>query len=294
MAAFDEMNGTEGQTRPAYQELAGWLGQIPAEILQQRRREAELLFRRIGITFAVYGEANSTERLIPFDVIPRVLAANEWDTVRARPRAAHQGDQPLHQGHLFQARGAARRHRAGRSRVPEPGVPARDERPARAARHLRVHRRHRHRARRCRHLLCAGGQCPHALRRLLHAGEPRDHAAAVPRPVRAPSRRAGRELSGRAARDAQVGRAGHRRRRADRRAAHPRDLQLGLLRALVPRRQARHRAGRGARPHRQGRDRLHAHDARPEARRRDLPPHRRRLPRSARRSARTRRSACPA
>ena len=82
VAAFDEMHGTEGLTRPAYHELAGWLSQIPAETLQQRRREAELLFRRIGITFAVYGEADSTERLIPFDVIPRVLAANEWDTVR--------------------------------------------------------------------------------------------------------------------------------------------------------------------------------------------------------------------
>jgi uncharacterized circularly permuted ATP-grasp superfamily protein len=82
VAAFDEMNGTEGLTRPAYQELAGWLSQIPAETLQQRRREAELLFRRIGITFAVYGDADSTERLIPFDVIPRVLAASEWDTVR--------------------------------------------------------------------------------------------------------------------------------------------------------------------------------------------------------------------
>ena len=92
----------------------------------------------------------------------------------------------------------------------------------------------------------------------------------------------------------QLGRAGHRRRRADRRAAHARHLQLGLLRALVPRRQARHRAGRGPRPHRQGRDRLHAHDRRAEARRRDLPPHRRRFPRSARRSARIRRSACPA
>src|SRR5262245_55280135 len=80
--AFDEMNGTEGTTRPAYRELAGWLGQIPAETLQHRRREAELLFRRIGITFAVYGEADSTERLIPFDVIPRVIAANEWDIVK--------------------------------------------------------------------------------------------------------------------------------------------------------------------------------------------------------------------
>src|SRR3989440_10217279 len=80
-AAFDEMNGTDGLTRPAYQQLAGWLGQVPPEILQQRRREAELLFRRIGITFAVYGEAESTERLIPFDVVPRILAASEWETV---------------------------------------------------------------------------------------------------------------------------------------------------------------------------------------------------------------------
>src|SRR5438270_6394642 len=81
-AAFDEMNGTDGLTRAAYQELAGWLGKIPRDVLQQRRREAELLFRRIGITFAVYGEAESTERLIPFDVVPRILAASEWETVK--------------------------------------------------------------------------------------------------------------------------------------------------------------------------------------------------------------------
>src|SRR5437764_4048045 len=81
-AAFDEMNGTDGLTRPAYRELAGWLGQVPSDILQQRRREAELLFRRIGITFAVYGEAESTERLIPFDVVPRILAGQEWETVK--------------------------------------------------------------------------------------------------------------------------------------------------------------------------------------------------------------------
>ena len=80
--AFDEMNGTEGATRPAYEELARWLAQIPPDILQTRRREAELLFRRIGITFAVYGDADSTERLIPFDVIPRVLAGSEWETVK--------------------------------------------------------------------------------------------------------------------------------------------------------------------------------------------------------------------
>jgi uncharacterized circularly permuted ATP-grasp superfamily protein len=81
-AAFDEMNGVDGLTRPAYQELAGWLAQVSSETLQHRRREAELLFRRIGITFAVYGESESTERLIPFDVVPRILAAKEWETVK--------------------------------------------------------------------------------------------------------------------------------------------------------------------------------------------------------------------
>ena len=80
--AFDEMHGTEGLCRPAYRELESWLGQIPADMLQTRRREAELLFRRIGITFAVYGEADSTERLIPFDVLPRILSADEWAKLR--------------------------------------------------------------------------------------------------------------------------------------------------------------------------------------------------------------------
>ena len=78
-AAFDEMKGHEGdETRPAYRELARWLSEVPADVLDYRRREAELIFRRIGITFAVYGEADATERLIPFDVIPRIMAASEW------------------------------------------------------------------------------------------------------------------------------------------------------------------------------------------------------------------------
>src|SRR5437899_7972683 len=80
--AFDEMKGTDGSMRPAYNELSRWLGEIPPDVLDYRRREAELLFRRIGITFAVYGEADAQERLIPFDVLPRILAASEWDTLR--------------------------------------------------------------------------------------------------------------------------------------------------------------------------------------------------------------------
>ncbi len=80
-AAFDEMKGDGGELRPAYVELSRWLEQVPGDFLHQRMREAELLFRRIGITFAVYGEASSNERLIPFDVVPRILAAAEWTTL---------------------------------------------------------------------------------------------------------------------------------------------------------------------------------------------------------------------
>src|SRR4249919_399489 len=76
--AFDEMKALDGSIRPAYAQLNAWLGSISPDVLDHRRREAELLFRRIGITFAVYGDADATERLIPFDVIPRIMSATEW------------------------------------------------------------------------------------------------------------------------------------------------------------------------------------------------------------------------
>ena len=78
VAAFDEMKGHHGDVRPAYSELSRWLAEVPPDVLDYRRREAELIFRRIGITFAVYGEADAQERLIPFDVIPRIMSAAEW------------------------------------------------------------------------------------------------------------------------------------------------------------------------------------------------------------------------
>jgi uncharacterized circularly permuted ATP-grasp superfamily protein len=81
--AFDEMKGTDGALRSAYGELFRWLSEVPPDVLDYRRREAEVLFRRIGITFAVYGEADAQERLIPFDVLPRILSAAEWGILRA-------------------------------------------------------------------------------------------------------------------------------------------------------------------------------------------------------------------
>ena len=79
---FDEMRGSEGAVRPAYAELSRWLGEVPPDVLDYRRREAEHFFRRIGITFAVYGakdeDGSGTERLIPFDLLPRIIPAHEW------------------------------------------------------------------------------------------------------------------------------------------------------------------------------------------------------------------------
>src|SRR6476646_2191272 len=79
---FDEMSGADGAVRPAYKELSAWLSEVRPDVLDFRRREAEVLFRRIGITFAVYGDPDAQERLIPFDVLPRILAADEWQIVR--------------------------------------------------------------------------------------------------------------------------------------------------------------------------------------------------------------------
>ena len=86
--AFDEMKGTDGAVRPAYGELSRWLEEVPPDVLDYRRREAELLFRRIGITFAVYGDADATERLIPFDVIPRIISGVRMAAGGEGPRSS--------------------------------------------------------------------------------------------------------------------------------------------------------------------------------------------------------------
>ncbi len=78
---FDEMGGVNGATRAPYEKLSQWLSGTTPDLLASRREQAELLFRRIGITFAVYGEQDSTERLIPFDILPRIIARSEWSTL---------------------------------------------------------------------------------------------------------------------------------------------------------------------------------------------------------------------
>lgn len=82
-AAYDEMIGSDGEISAAYKTYEGWLKTVPSETLAQRNEQADILFRRMGITFAVYGEQTGVERLIPFDPIPRVLANAEWEKLNA-------------------------------------------------------------------------------------------------------------------------------------------------------------------------------------------------------------------
>ena len=80
---FDEMLGADGAPRALYERIARWLEQAPPALLESRRQQAELMFRRIGITFAVYGDQEATERLIPFDIVPRVIGRREWNKLEA-------------------------------------------------------------------------------------------------------------------------------------------------------------------------------------------------------------------
>jgi uncharacterized circularly permuted ATP-grasp superfamily protein len=84
--AFDEMRAAEA-VREHYRVYDRWLGDQPTDVMRARREEAEMIFRRVGITFAVYGakdeDGAGTERLIPFDLIPRVIPQHEWHEMEA-------------------------------------------------------------------------------------------------------------------------------------------------------------------------------------------------------------------
>ncbi len=87
---FNEMHtdgsnavGNADEVREHYREFDAWLKRQPADIIARKRAEADLMFRRVGITFAVYGDDAGTERLIPFDIIPRIIHAEEWTSLRA-------------------------------------------------------------------------------------------------------------------------------------------------------------------------------------------------------------------
>ena len=101
---YDEMHAG-GEVRTHYRAFDEWLAGQGGDFLEAKRAEADLVFRRVGITFAVYGDEQGTERLIPFDIVPRIIPAAEWKKLEeglrqrlagreARTRIATQMDYP--------------------------------------------------------------------------------------------------------------------------------------------------------------------------------------------------------
>ena len=79
--AYDEMHASDGSVRENYRSYIEWLQAMPEDLIRRKRDEADLAFHRLGITFAVYGEDEGQERLIPFDIIPRIIPAGEWKRI---------------------------------------------------------------------------------------------------------------------------------------------------------------------------------------------------------------------
>ena len=80
---YDEMLLPSGAIRPHYQSFANWLHAQTPQALAKKHAEADLLFHKVGITFAVYGDEAGAERLIPFDTVPRIVHSNEWKMLEA-------------------------------------------------------------------------------------------------------------------------------------------------------------------------------------------------------------------
>jgi uncharacterized circularly permuted ATP-grasp superfamily protein len=204
MQKFDEMYTATAlrvlhkgakQIRDHYKIYDEWLARQPGDMMAKRREEAEMIFRRVGITFAVYGakdeDGAGTERLIPFDLIPRIIPAHEWASmekglvqrVTALNRFIHDvyHDQEIIKAGLIPAEQILKK-RAVPPEMVGVDVPAAT---------VLAHLGRRHRAgTQCpgrRRVLRAGRQPARAQRRELHAGRPQDDDAAVPGPVqRAP------------------------------------------------------------------------------------------------------------
>jgi hypothetical protein len=282
MQKFDEMyamlpfDGSD--VREHYKRYAHWLAQQPAGVMQARRAEAEMIFRRVGITFAVYGAKDEggagSERLIPFDLIPRIIPAPRMgrmqrglvQRVTALNRFIHDvyhGQDILRAGIVpadLVLNNAQYRPEMAGVQVPQDvyahiaGIDI--VRAADAQGERRV--------------LRAGRQPARAQRRELHAGKPQDDDAAVPRAVQ-PARWRPWPITPTCCWKP-CAPAPRPRRTTHGGGAHARHAQQRVLRARLPGPADGRGAGGRAGPGGQGQVRLHAHHARPAAGGRDLPP----------------------
>ena len=249
--------------------------------LQRRQKAAERLLLQIGITFNVYGDDAGTEKIFPFDIVPRIVEAAEWDWIERGLK------QRIHALNLFIDDIYHEQKIVRDDVVPEHLICSASSfreavrRAQAAAGHLVPHHRHRPGARQRRPVLRAGRQPALSLRRVVRAARTASDEADVPAGVRGVARPARGRLSQPPARHAAIALAptaceSPTVARAD--AGH---LQLGLLRALFLAQQMGVELVEGRDLVVDGRLRLHAHHQGLRAGRCDLSPHRRRLPRPA-------------
>ena len=180
LSAYDEMFDRPMRLAPHYAPLFERLIELGPEELERRHKVADLTMRQQGITFTVYGREQGVERIIPFDPIPRLIAAGRVGPHRARAQAAGPRSQPFHSRRLSRAadpQGPGRPARAGLRRH---RLPARMRRAAGARRRLHPCLRHRPDSRLRRQLPRPRGQRPHALGRELRAQEPPGDEAGLP------------------------------------------------------------------------------------------------------------------
>ena len=213
--------GVGEPVRALYGKVARWLDELPTDLLASRRAQAEYMFRRIGITFGVYGDKDAAERLIPFDIVPRLIFRAEWRKLEAgltqRVKALN----------LFLRDVYGERRVLKEGIIPPDSIVRnayyRPEMIGRSAPHdiwvhiagidiVRVDDEF---------VLRSRGQRAHAVRRLLHAGKPGSDDAAVAGPVRPSQGGAGRRLPGRTARLPALGRAPSRPGRRDDSSSRP-------------------------------------------------------------------------
>ena len=69
------------KVRKPYNKIFDWAKSLPENVIVRKKNEVESLFKKIGITFSVYNNFDSTERLIPFDMFPRIISGSEWKKI---------------------------------------------------------------------------------------------------------------------------------------------------------------------------------------------------------------------
>ena len=176
-----ELYGGASAPAPHAARVCARLARMDLSELRRRAQAAGDELFNLGITFTIYSDRDAIDRILPFDVIPRVLSAADWQIIEIGRQAAGPGAQSVparlyHEQKILQRRRGAARPGARQCQLP-PG----DAGSGAAARRLRPHLRHRHRARRAGQLPGARGQRAHPVRRVLRDREPLPDAARLPR-----------------------------------------------------------------------------------------------------------------